>query len=344
MPKFIGCRSRDPGGRQLDDAGDGEPHREPLRHHPPDAVGLISRPTVRARTRTVAGCPRRVRARDGADGRVADGHSPPFNSAVLQPRIRVGCRRRARVPDGRPTSRPVRSRLGFGDLRRRGRLPGVRGVRARLHRAAVLRRVRGGRLGDRLRQRPVDRRRLRPPDRQPERPDRPVLRPVMAAVLLFAGRRAPADLSGFLRSFEAAPLSGPSLDQLGFSLLEGLGDLLHRRARDRPADRRRARRHRDRSRPARPGRAPGQRLDARSDGQGAGLVLMLTTAIAVSAVGREQPGRHKPPVPPTGSGDMAGGNRQGPEDREADRAAQEEGEETARSSNRPRSSRGCWSW
>lgn len=44
-----------------------------------------------------------------------------------------------------------------------------------------------------------------------------------AAVLLFAGGGHLIILKGFLRSFEAAPLSGPSLDQLGFRLLEGLG-------------------------------------------------------------------------------------------------------------------------
>lgn len=43
-----------------------------------------------------------------------------------------------------------------------------------------------------------------------------------ASVLLFAGGGHLVILSGYLRSFEAAPLSGPSLDQLGFTLLEGL--------------------------------------------------------------------------------------------------------------------------
>jgi flagellar biosynthetic protein FliR len=46
---------------------------------------------------------------------------------------------------------------------------------------------------------------------------------LIAAVLLFASGGHLIILSGYLRSFEAAPLGGPSLDQLGFRLLEGLG-------------------------------------------------------------------------------------------------------------------------
>jgi len=46
---------------------------------------------------------------------------------------------------------------------------------------------------------------------------------LMAAVLLFAGGGHLMILKGFLRSFEAAPLSGPSFEQLGVRLLEGLG-------------------------------------------------------------------------------------------------------------------------
>ena len=47
--------------------------------------------------------------------------------------------------------------------------------------------------------------------------------PVVVFGLLFAGGGHLLILSGFLRSFQAAPLAGPSFDQIGFSLLEGLG-------------------------------------------------------------------------------------------------------------------------
>ncbi len=44
-----------------------------------------------------------------------------------------------------------------------------------------------------------------------------------ATVLLFVGGGHLLILSGYMRSFEAAPLSGPSFDQLGLALIGGLG-------------------------------------------------------------------------------------------------------------------------
>jgi len=44
-----------------------------------------------------------------------------------------------------------------------------------------------------------------------------------ASVLLFAGGGHLLIMSGYMRSFDAAPLGGPSLDQLGAALLGGLG-------------------------------------------------------------------------------------------------------------------------
>lgn len=44
-----------------------------------------------------------------------------------------------------------------------------------------------------------------------------------ASVLLFVGGGHLLIMSGYMRSFEAAPLQGPSLDQLGSALLGGIG-------------------------------------------------------------------------------------------------------------------------
>ena len=44
-----------------------------------------------------------------------------------------------------------------------------------------------------------------------------------ASVLLFVGGGHLLILSGYMRSFQAAPLEGPSLDQLGSALVSGLG-------------------------------------------------------------------------------------------------------------------------
>lgn len=46
---------------------------------------------------------------------------------------------------------------------------------------------------------------------------------LMATVLLFVGGGHLLILNGYMRSFDAAPLAGPSLDQLGAAFLDGVG-------------------------------------------------------------------------------------------------------------------------
>lgn len=147
--------------------------------------------------------------------------TPPFNSAVLQPRIRVGVAvalaflMASHVPAGEVA-------LGFGDLVVAVAYQAFAGFAlgfiVRLYFAAfeaagsVIDFASGLSVGAVY-------------DPLTGNQNAPIARfyGLIAAVLLFAGGGHLLILSGFLRSFQAAPLAGPSFDQIGFSLLEGLG-------------------------------------------------------------------------------------------------------------------------
>lgn len=147
--------------------------------------------------------------------------SPPFNAAVLQPRIRVGVAvalgflMAAHVPAGEVG-------LGFGDLLVATAYQVFVGVSlgfiVRLYFAAfeaagaVIDFSSGLSIGAVY-------------DPLTGNQNAPVARfyGLFAAVLLFAGGGHLVILSGYLRSFQAAPLGGPSLEQLGSRLIEGLG-------------------------------------------------------------------------------------------------------------------------
>lgn len=147
--------------------------------------------------------------------------SPPFNAAVLQPRIRVGLAvalgflMSVHVPSGEVG-------LAFGDLLVATAYQVFIGVSlgfvVRLYFAAfeaagaVIDFASGLSIGAVY-------------DPLSGNQNAPVARfyGLTAAVLLFAGGGHLIILSGYLRSFQAAPLSGPTLDQLGFTLLQGLG-------------------------------------------------------------------------------------------------------------------------
>ena len=147
--------------------------------------------------------------------------SPPFNAAVLQPRIRValavglGFLMSVHVPT-------AEIGLGFGDLLIATGYQVFIGVSlgfiVRLYFAAF---ESAGALIDFTSGLSIG----AVYDPLTGNQNAPIARfyGLIAAALLFASGGHLVILSGYLRSFQAAPLSGPSLNQLGFALLEGLG-------------------------------------------------------------------------------------------------------------------------